>query len=52
MNSDGDKPFTKIIDLEELNNFVVQSFFIWSLRAQIIDICFRSEIQIADLNTG
>ena len=40
MDSDGDKIYTKIIDLDEIYNFVVQIFFIWShLGAQIIDKC-------------
>ena len=38
MNSDGDKLYMKIVDLDEIYNFVVQNCFIWSnLGAQIID---------------
>jgi len=40
MNSDGDKLYMRIVDLDEIYNFVVQTFFIWShLSAQIIDKC-------------
>jgi hypothetical protein len=39
MNSDGDKLYTKLVDFDEIYNFVVQSFFIWShLGDQKIDI--------------
>ena len=39
------KIYMKIIDLDEIYNFVVQTFFIWSyLGAQIIDKCSRSNI--------
>ena len=39
-----DKLYMKIVDLDEIYNFVVQIFFIWShLGAQIIDN-FRSKI--------
>ena len=45
MNSDEDKLYIKIVDLDEIYNFVVQNFFIWSyLGAQIIDTNFRSKI--------
>ena len=45
MNLDGDKLGMKIIDLDGIYNFVVQTFFIWShLDAQIIDKCSRSKI--------
>ena len=45
MNSDGDKLYMKIVDLDEIYNFIVQIFFIWShLGAQIIDTNFRSKI--------
>ena len=45
MNSDGDKLYMKIVDLDEIYNFVVQTFFSWShLGAQIIDTNFRSKI--------
>ena len=30
MDSDGDKIYTKIIDLNEIYNFVIQTFFIWN----------------------
>ena len=30
MDSDGDKIYTKIIDLDEIYNFVIQTFFIWN----------------------
>ena len=30
MDSDGDKIYTKIIDLDEMYNFVIQTFFIWN----------------------
>ena len=47
MNSDGDKLYMKIVDLDEIYNFIGQIFFIWSdLGAQIIDTNFRSKIQI------
>ena len=45
MNSDGDKLYMKIVELDEIYKFVVQIFFIWShLGAQIIDTNFRSKI--------
>ena len=45
MNLDGDKLYIKIVDLDEIYNFVVQTFFIWShLGAQIIDNCSKSKI--------
>ena len=45
MNLDGVKLYMKIIELDEIYNFVVQIFFIWShLGAQIIDTNFRSKI--------
>ena len=45
MNSDEDKLYIKIVDLDEIYNFVVQNFFIWShLGAQITDTNFRSKI--------
>ena len=45
MNLDGDKLYMKIVDLDNIYNFVVQTFFIWShLGAQIIDKCSRSKI--------
>ena len=35
----------KIIDIDEIHNFLVQTFFIWShLDIQIIDKCSRSKI--------
>jgi hypothetical protein len=38
--------YTKIVDLDNIYNFVVQIFFIWNnLSAQIIDITLRSKIQ-------
>ena len=47
MNSDGDKFYMKIVDLDEIYNFVVHKFFIWSyFGAQIIDTNFRSKIKI------
>ena len=30
MDSDGDKIYTEIIDLDEIYNFVIQTFFIWN----------------------
>jgi len=46
MNSYGDKIYMKIIELNEIYNFVVKIFFIWShLGAQIIDTSFRSKIK-------
>jgi hypothetical protein len=30
MNSDEDKIYTKIVSFDEIYNFVVQTFFIWS----------------------
>ena len=45
MNLNGNKLYMKIVDLDEIYNFLVQTFFIWSnLSAQIIDTNFRSEI--------
>ena len=45
MNSGGDKLYMKIVVLDEIYNFVVQIFIIWShLAAQIIDTNFRSKI--------
>ena len=45
MNLYGDKFCMKIVDLDKIYNFVVQTFFIWSnLSAQIIDTNFKSEI--------
>jgi len=45
MNLDGDKLYIKIVDLDNIYSFVVQTFFIWShLGAQIIDKCSRSKI--------
>ena len=45
MKLDGDKLYMKIVDLDEIYNFIVQIFFIWShLGAQIIDTNFRSKI--------
>ena len=45
MNSDGDKLYMKIIDIDEIHNFLVQMFFIRSyLGTQIIDINFKSKI--------
>ena len=45
MNSDEDKLYMKIVDLDEIYNFVVQTFFIWiHLGAQMIDTNFRSKI--------
>ena len=44
MNLDKDKTYTKIIDLDEIYNFVAQTFFIWNhLSTQIIDTMFRSK---------
>jgi hypothetical protein len=38
MNLDGDKLYTKLIAFDEIYNFIVQFFFIWShLGAQKID---------------
>ena len=48
MNLDGDKIYTKIVDLDEIYTFVVQSFFMWSHPSdQIIDINFWYEIWIS-----
>jgi hypothetical protein len=45
MNSDGDKLYIKIVDLDEIYNFLVQTFSVRSyIRAQIIDINFRFKI--------
>ena len=45
MNWDVDKLYTKIVNLNEIYNFVVQNFFIRShLGAQIIDTNFKSKI--------
>ena len=45
MNLDGDKFYMKIVYLDEIYNFVVQTFFIQIyLGAQIIDTNFRSKI--------
>ena len=45
MNLDGDQLYMKIVDLDEIYNFVVQTFFIWShLVTQIIETNFRSKI--------
>jgi hypothetical protein len=30
MNSDGDQLYTKVVAFDEIYNFVVQNFFIWS----------------------
>jgi len=30
MDSDGDKIYMKIIDLDEIYHFVIQTFFIWN----------------------
>jgi hypothetical protein len=39
MNSDGEKFYMKIVDLDEIYNFSVQIFFIWNhIHAQIIII--------------
>ena len=46
MNLDGDKLYIKIIDLDEIYNFVVQTFFIWShLGAQMIIKSIRFKIK-------
>jgi len=45
MYPDGYKLYTKIVDLDETYNFVVQTFFIQNhLGTQIIDTNFRSKI--------
>ena len=45
MYLDGDKLYIKIVDLDEIYNFVVETFFIWChLGAQIIDANFISKI--------
>ena len=45
MNLDGDKLYIKIVDLDEIYNFIVQIFFIQShLGAQIINTSFQSKI--------
>ena len=45
MNLDRDKLYMKIVDLDKIYNFVVQTFFIWShLGAQIIDKCSKFKI--------
>ena len=45
MNFDGNNLYMKIVDLDEIYNFVVQNFFIWShLGAQIINTNFRYKI--------
>jgi len=45
MNSDGDGLYMRIVDLDEIYNFVVQIFFIWShLGAKIIKANFISKI--------
>ena len=45
MNLDGDKLYIKIVDLDEIYNFIVQTFFIQShLGAQIINTNFQSKI--------
>ena len=45
MNSDGDKFYMKIVDLDEIYNFVVQTVFIWSLIvAKITNKSFKSKI--------
>ena len=45
MNLDGNNLYMKIVDLDEIYNFVVQIFFIWShLGAQIINANFISKI--------
>jgi hypothetical protein len=39
MYSDGDEIYTKIVAFDDIYNFVVQTFFIWShLRIQKVDI--------------
>jgi hypothetical protein len=44
MNSDGGKFYMKIVALDEIYNFVVQSFSIWShLQTQIIDTLFSHD---------
>jgi hypothetical protein len=49
MNSDEDKMDTKIIDLDEIYNFVVQIFsFVIIFHAQIIDTMFISKFWILD----
>jgi hypothetical protein len=49
MNSNGDTLYMKIIDFDEIYNFVVQTFFIWShLQTQIINILFRSQFFYQD----
>ena len=46
MNLDGDKLYMKIINLDEIYNFLVQNYFIQShLGAQIIVTSFRSKIK-------
>jgi hypothetical protein len=43
MNSDESKLYMKIVTLDEIYNFVVQTFFILShLQTRIVDILFRS----------
>ena len=46
MNSDGDKLYIEIVDLDEIYNFLVQNYFIRShFGAQIIVTSFRSKIK-------
>jgi hypothetical protein len=51
MNSDENKIYMKIVAFDEIYNFVVQTFFIWShLETQKIDILSRSGFRYPDLD--
>jgi hypothetical protein len=48
MNSDRDEIYTKIVAFDDIYNFVIQSFFIWShLRTQKVDIRSRSQFRVS-----
>jgi hypothetical protein len=50
MNSNGDKICIKLVDIDEIYNFVVQTIFIQNhLRAQIINTIFRSKNHTLDM---
>jgi hypothetical protein len=50
MNLDWEKPYTRVVDLVKIYNFVVQTFLNLShLRAQIFDLMFKSKIRISYL---
>jgi hypothetical protein len=47
LNSNGGKLYMKIVAFDEIYNFVVQSFSIWShLHSQIIDKLSRSQLAV------